>query len=116
MIGLGIDAVDVSRFEQVLARQPRMRDRLFTAGEQLVEATPRLAARFAVKEAVMKALGVGLGAFGWHDVETVRADSGAPELVLRGQAASLAEAGGVTRWVVSITHTDTTAVAVVAAL
>jgi holo-[acyl-carrier protein] synthase len=116
MIGLGIDAVDVSRFEQVLTRQPRMRERLFTRDERAVRATPRLAARFAVKEAVMKALGVGLGAFGWHDVETRRMLSGAPEVVLSGQAASLAADRGITRWMVSLTHTDTTAIAVVTAL
>jgi len=116
VIGLGVDAVDVGRFEEVLARQPRMRERLFTATEQLVQATPRLAARFAVKEAVMKAMGVGIGAFGWHDVETRRTESGAPELVLTGQAASLAAEQGITRWMISLTHTDTTAVAVVTAL
>lgn len=116
MIGLGVDAVDVDRFAEVLARQPRMVGRLFTDGERAFDATPRLAARFAVKEAVMKALGVGFGAFGWHDVETVRTESGAPELVLRGAAAELASGRGVTRWMVSLTHTDTTAVAVVAAL
>lgn len=116
MNGLGIDAVDVDRFAEVLARQPRMAERLFTENERAVAATPRLAARFAVKEAVMKALGVGLGAFAWHDVETIRMESGAPELVLRGAAAELASGRGVTRWLVSLTHTDTTAVAVVAAL
>ena len=116
MIGLGIDAVDVDRFDQLLARQPRMRERLFTDSEREVHATARLAARFAVKEAVMKAMGVGLGAFGWHEVETRRTDSGAPELVLSGQAASLAAEQGITRWMVSLTHTDTTAVAVVTAL
>ena len=116
MIGLGVDAVDVDRFEQVLARTPRMAERLFTDDERSVSATSRLAARFAVKEAVMKAMGVGLGSFGWHDVETVRTESGAPELLVRGGAASLADGLGITRWMVSITHTDTTAVAVVAAL
>lgn len=116
MIGLGVDAVDVDRFESVLARTPKMATRLFTDGELAVAQTPRLAARFAVKEAVMKAMGVGLGAFGWHEVETVRADSGAPELVLSGAAAVLAESLGISRWLVSLTHTDTTAVAVVAAL
>lgn len=116
MTGLGIDAVDVDRFAEVLARQPRMAARLFTENERAVDAAPRLAARFAVKEAVMKALGVGLGAFAWHDVETVRTESGAPELVLRGAAAELALGCGVNKWLVSLTHTDTTAVAVVAAL
>ncbi|MEY2398259.1 MAG: holo-[acyl-carrier protein] synthase [Actinomycetota bacterium] len=116
MIGLGVDAVDVARFDALLQRQPRMRERLFTDRERSVLATPRLAARFAAKEAVMKALGVGLGGFGWHDVETQRTESGAPELVLRGQAALLAGEKGITRWMVSLTHTDTTAIAVVTAL
>ena len=116
MIGLGVDAVDVDRFGEVLARTPRMRTRLFTDGELAVAQTPRLAARFAVKEAVMKAMGVGFGAFGWHEVETVRAESGAPEVVLRGAAAELARTRGISRWLVSLTHTDSTAVAVVAAL
>ncbi|HVV36025.1 MAG TPA: holo-ACP synthase [Acidimicrobiales bacterium] len=116
MIGLGIDAVDVDRFESVLARSPRLADRLFTERERALTPVARLAARFAVKEAVMKAMGVGLGAFGWHEVETVRAESGAPELVLRGSAATLASGQGITRWMVSLSHTDRTAVAVVAAL
>ena len=116
MIGLGVDAVDVGRFEQVLSRTPRMAGRLFTDGELTVAQVSRLAARFAVKEAVMKAMGVGFGAFGWHEVETVRAASGAPDLVLRGAAAELATRRGITRWLVSLTHTDATAVAVVAAL
>ncbi len=55
---------------------------------------PTLAARFAAKEAVMKALGVGLGAFGWADVEVVRAPGGAPDLVVTGRAAALASAAG----------------------
>ncbi|HUR78838.1 MAG TPA: holo-ACP synthase [Acidimicrobiales bacterium] len=116
MIGLGVDAVDVDRFGRVLARTPRMAARLFTDAELSIEQVPRLAARFAVKEAVMKAMGVGFGAFGWHEVETVRAASGAPVVVLRGAAAQLANQHGISRWLVSLTHTDTTAVAVVAAL
>jgi holo-[acyl-carrier protein] synthase len=116
VIALGIDAVDVARFAQVLDRQPRMAQRLFTDDERAVASPNRLAARFAVKEAVMKALGVGIGAFAWHDVETVRLESGAPQLVLRGAAAQLADGKGVNDWLVSLTHTDTTAVAVVAAL
>jgi holo-[acyl-carrier protein] synthase len=116
VIGLGIDAVDVDRFENVLARSPRMAERLFTDGERALTPVARLAARFAVKEAVMKAMGVGFGAFGWHEVETVRSDSGAPQLVLTGAAATLADGQGITRWMVSLSHTDRTAVAVVAAL
>jgi holo-[acyl-carrier protein] synthase len=121
LIGLGIDAVDIVRFRGVLARRPGVVSRLFTADERayaarLADPAPSLAVRFAAKEAVMKALGVGLGAFGWQDVEVVRADSGRPSLVIRGAAAALAEDQGVGKWQVSLTHTAALAEAVVAAL
>lgn len=121
MKGIGIDAVDVDRFRRMLDRRPGMRARLFTEAEldSLVgrhDDAPSLAARFAVREAVMKALGVGLGAFDFHDVEVHRAESGAPELKVSGRARDLAESRGVSRWHVSITHTDSVAMAVVAAL
>src|SRR4051794_13401920 len=108
--GLGVDAVDIERFRESLARRPLLADRLFTDAERTFAArradpVPALAARFAAKEAVMKAFGVGLGAFGFHDVEVVRAESGEPSLVLRNAAADLA-AGRVLR--LSLTHTATT--------
>ena len=71
--GVGIDAVDVERFRTSLARTPGMRERLFVE-EELAYVTPKadpvpsLAARFAAREAVMKAMGLGLGAFGFHEV------------------------------------------------
>ena len=121
MKGLGIDAVEVDRFRHVLHRTPGVARRLFTDGERAYGArysdpAPRLAARFAAKEAVMKSLGVGLGAFSFHDVEVVRAPSGAPSVRLSGRAAALAANLGVTGFRLSITHTDRTAEAVVAAL
>jgi holo-[acyl-carrier protein] synthase len=121
VIGLGIDAVDIGRFRAVLARRPGMAARLFTPGErelaaQRADPTPTLAARFAAKEAVMKALGVGLGAFGWQEVEVIRLDGGQPALVVSGAAAALASEQGVGKWRVSLTHTDALAGAVVAAL
>jgi holo-[acyl-carrier protein] synthase len=121
VIGLGIDAVDIGRFREVLARRPGMEARLFTPGERryaagLVDPTPSLAARFAAKEAVMKALGVGLGAFGWQDVEVVRLAGGQPSLVMTGAAAALASDQGVGNWRISLTHTAALAEAVVAAL
>ncbi len=121
MIGIGIDAVDVGRFRAVLARQPRLAERMFTDRERAYGArardpAPRLAARFAAKEAVMKALGVGLGAFDFHDVEVVNAPSGQPSLVLTGRAAALAADRGVTGWRLSLTHTETVAEAVAVAL
>jgi holo-[acyl-carrier protein] synthase len=97
-------------------------DRLFTEGEQRYayehhDPVSRLAVRFGAKEAVMKALGAGLGAFAFRDVEVVRDDdSGAPSLALHGAAAARATARGVLAWHVSLTHTDTTAMAVVLAL
>lgn len=121
MIGLGLDAVEIARFRRVLARTPGIVDRLFTDderayGARFADPAPRLAARFAAKEAVMKALGVGLGAFDFRDVEVRNAPGGAPSLRLTGRAAALAGDLGVTTMRVSITHTDSVAEAVVAAL
>ncbi len=117
VIGVGIDAVDVERFRAMIERRDGLVARLFTEGEAAAAAgsAQRLGARFAAKEAVMKALGVGLGAFGFHDVEVVRQESGEPVLVLRGPAAELAAARGVRTWHVSLTHTALTAQAVVIA-
>ena len=120
-VGLGLDLVDIARFGAVLARRPSASRRLFTDGERAYAATlanpvPSLAARFAAKEAVMKALGVGLGAFAFVDVEIERQPSGEPVLVLAGRAAQLASERHVRSWLVSLTHTDTAAAAVVVAL
>ncbi len=120
IIGIGIDLVDIDRFRRSLERTPSMRARLFTADELEYVAPQRddaasLAARFAAREAVMKALGLGLGAFGFHDVWVERAESGAPTLTVTGTALRLAEEAGVRRWHLSLTHSDTTAGAYVVA-
>lgn len=120
MIGLGIDAVDIRRFGRALERTPRLAERLFTDGERTMaarraDAPATLAARFAVREATMKALGVGLGAFDFQDVSVHSAPNGRPSLLVGGRAAELARARGVTAWHVSLSHTDDLAVAVVAA-
>jgi holo-[acyl-carrier protein] synthase len=120
LIGIGLDAVEIPRFREVLARRPAMERRLFTEAERAYgragpDPAPRLAARFAAKEATMKALGVGLGAFTFHDVEVVHGPDGAPSLRVTGRAAALAEEKGVGAWLVSITHTDRLALAVVTA-
>lgn len=120
-VGVGVDAVDVDRMRRVLARTPGFARRVFTEAERAHAArrrdpAQRLAARFAAKEAAMKALGVGLGAFALGEVEVVVAESGAPRLVLHGAAARLAAEREVTSWLVSLTHTEHTAVAVVVAL
>ena len=121
MIGIGIDLVDVDRFRTVLERTPSMADRLFTDSErayanQSDDPAMRLAARFAAKEAALKALGLGLGGMRMSEVEVVRHDDGRPELVLHGDAADVATTHGVTRWLVTISHTDKLAQATVVAL
>ena len=120
VIGIGVDAVDIQRFRTSLTRTPTMRERLFTQVEldyvaPKSDPVPSLAARFAAREAVMKALGVGLGAFGFHEAWVDRKDSGEPSLVIEGAALALAAAAGVTTWHLSITHTDTLAIAYVVA-
>jgi len=120
-VGLGLDLVDIPRFAAVLARRPAIFERLFTAGERayaisLANPVPSLAARFAAKEAVMKALGVGLGAFAFNEVEVQRQPSGQPRLVLTGRAAELSAERAVRQWLISLTHTSTAAAAVVLAL
>lgn len=118
--GVGVDAVDVARFRAVLARRPTVADRLFTDEERrYAEAArdpgPRYAVRFAAKEAALKAFGVGVGAADFRELEVVRAEGGAPGLVLRGRAAALAQRLGVARCHLSLTHTDLVAVATVVA-
>lgn len=121
VVGVGIDLVDVDRFRASLERTPSMIERMFTPGERdyallANDPTERFAVRFAAKEAVMKALGVGLGAFGFHDVEVVREDGGNPLLGVYGPAEQLARQRGVTAWQISLTHTNLSAGAVVIAL
>lgn len=120
MIGIGVDVVDIDRFRRSLERTPTMRRRLFTDAELAyvepqADPVPSLAARFAAREAVMKSLGLGLGAFGFHDVWVERAASGAPSLAIAGRAAELAAHAGVVRWHLSLTHSDLVAVAYVVA-
>ena len=115
MVGIGIDIVDVPRFEKVLARRPKIVDRLFTEGEKLdTKLKPqRLAARFAAKEAVMKACGVGVGSTGWKTIEVKKMRSGAPMVVLHGTAQDLADRVGIKHMHITLTHTDMTAAAFV---
>lgn len=118
--GHGIDVVEVERFRVSLARTPSMRERLFTPGEladvaRAADPVPSLAVRFAAREATMKAMGLGLGAFGFHDVWVERRASGEPVLRVSGRALELADERGITRWWVSLTHSTLVAVASVIA-
>ena len=118
--GIGVDAVDVERFRTALTRTVSMRERLFTAMElaelaERADQVPSLAARFAAREAVMKAMGVGLGAFGFHDVWVECEESGRPILRVTAAALDLARERGIGAWHLSLTHTDSTAIAYVVA-
>ena len=120
VIGIGVDLVDIDRFRRSLERTPSMRTRLFTEVElayvdRQADPVPSLAARFAAREAVMKSLGVGLGAFGFHDVWVERDPSGRPSLAITGRASELATAAGVVTWHLSLTHGDVMAAAYVIA-
>ncbi|MDA8287638.1 MAG: holo-ACP synthase [Actinomycetota bacterium] len=116
--GIGLDLVEIERFRAVLDRRPRIAERLFCEHERAAAArradpVPSLAARFAAKEAVMKALGVGLGAFDFAEVCVHRLESGAPRLELTGRAAQLVALLGVEFLDVSLSHTTKMAGAVV---
>ena len=118
--GHGIDVVDIDHFRRSLERTPSMRQRLFTEHELAdlagaVDPVPSLAVRFAAREAVMKAMGLGLGAFGFHDVWVRREASGAPTLCVTGRALELAAERGITAWHLSLTHTRLVAMASVIA-
>jgi len=102
IVGVGVDVCDVARFESSLRRTPELRERLFTTGERGL--TPdSLAARFAAKEALAKALGAPAG-LAWQDAEVVTEPSGRPVLVLRGSVLAMAEQLGVARTHVSLSH------------
>jgi holo-[acyl-carrier protein] synthase len=116
-VGIGVDIVDVRRFDQLMARRPALEARLFTPAERrdAAERPERLAARFAAKEAVLKTLGVGLFVTSWHSIEIHRDEYGAPSVRLHGTAAELATSRGVGSMRVSMSHTDTMAAAFVVA-
>lgn len=120
VIGVGIDAVEIRRFRDALERRPLMADRLFSGAERTLagrrsDPVPTLAARFAAKEAAMKALSTGLGGVDFADIEVLASSDGAPRLAISGRAAVRASALGVRNWHVSLSHTETLATAVVVA-
>jgi len=111
IVGVGIDVVDVARFGETLERTPAIRARLFTAAEQ-ERPLASLAARFAAKEALAKALGAPAG-LAWLDAEVVNAPSGDPRLDLSGSVAARAAELGVRDVHVSLSHDAGIASAVV---
>lgn len=119
IVGIGVDVVDLARFDRSLERTPALAPRLFRDDELVLrDGSPRgrhsLAARFAAKEALIKSLGGSTGVR-WHDVLVVSDDQGAPSLVLSGGALALADSRGVTRLHLSLSHDGGVAVAYVVA-
>ena len=113
IVGVGIDVVDVERFVATMERTPGFVDRVFTESERHV-GPASLAARFAAKEAVAKALGAP-GGLRWHDCEVHTADSGQPWLVIHGTVAARAATLGIRTWHLSMSHDAGIASAVVIA-
>jgi len=111
VIGVGIDVVDIERFMASLERTPGLRERLFTPAEA-TRPPASLAARFAAKEAVAKALGAPTG-MAWHDAEVISESSGRPLLELRGSVQARADQLGVRSVHLSLSHDAGIASAVV---
>ncbi len=121
VVAVGTDLVDIDRIRQTIERQPRFIERVFTETERtycLARKDPaeRFAARFAAKEAVLKALGVGLGGADFHDIEVQKLATGAPQLVISGRAQELATAAGIVGWLITMSHSDGLAHVLVAGL
>ena len=111
VLGVGIDVCDIARFEASLARTPGLLQRLFTPHE--ADRPPAsLAARFAAKEALAKALGAPVG-MAWHDAEVVSEESGRPRFDLRGTVLARAAELGATSVHLSLSHDAGIASAVV---
>jgi len=118
IVSIGIDIIEVARIREVLLRSPRFRERVFTAAERAycdsrgVAAAQHYAARFAAKEAALKALQTGWrGGIGWQDVEIGSLESGAPILVFHGLVRELFEKSGATAAHLSLSHTSEHAIA-----
>ena len=118
----GVDLVEVARIAEIRTRHSdRFLTRVFTDAEREYaldsrRADERLAARFAAKEAVMKALGTGLAdGIRWTDVEVTRDNAGRPSIALHARAAEIAANRGISTWLISLSHTREMAIASVIA-
>ena len=115
-LATGVDLLEIERLRGAIATHgEKFLQRIFTqreldANQNKVES---LAGRFAAKEAVAKALGCGIGDVAWKEIEILRAESGAPQLVLHGAAERLAREQGLTTWSLSLSHSQSHAVAMV---
>ena len=122
ILGIGIDISEIGRIRDSHQKYgDRFIERILLPAEidyclKHKDPAPSLAARFAAKEAALKALGLGLGGMPMYDIEVVRDGLGPPRLVLHGAAAEVAREAGVRRWLVTMSHTSTLAQATVVAL
>lgn len=119
ILGLGVDLADIERVGHVLTKYPRFAERCFTDHEQeyafrFAKPERRLAARFAGKEAVMKSMGTGWRRIRWRDIEIT--GGGKPTVRMAGAAEARAAMLGVTEVLVTITHTDTSALVMAVAV
>jgi holo-[acyl-carrier protein] synthase len=113
IVGVGIDVAEIERLSRALRRTPALADRLFTERERGLPIRS-LAARFAAKEALAKALGAPRGLL-WTDAEVVTGPDGRPSLEVTGTVADAARKAGVTRWHLSLSHDGGIATAIVIA-
>ena len=117
LAGIGVDMVEIARMEKVIARRPNFTKRVFTKSERaycdrMARPAQHYAARFAAREAVLKALGTGFSrGVGFADVSVSRNDAGRPEVVLSGRAYEIANEQGVTEVALSLSYTHDVAVA-----
>jgi holo-[acyl-carrier protein] synthase len=118
IVGIGVDIVDLARFERALSRTPRLAPRLFTDAERVSDGAPlplrSLAGRFAAKEALIKALGGSTG-IGWHDIPVIRDDDRNPSFALAPRARALLSERGIRSVHLSMAHDAGIAIAYVVA-
>ena len=119
VISVGVDVVDIERMRWALERTPALRQRVFgevdVAGVAEANDASSLAARFAAKEATLKALGGHIEGFSWHDIQVARPDRSAPVLQVTGGAEAAASRLGIDYWHLSLSHDGGVAVAFVVA-
>ena len=113
IVGIGVDVVDLARFERAIGRTPALSERLFTPAER-TKSVRSLAGRFAAKEALIKALGGSAGVT-WQDMEVVSDGERNPSFLLHGAVAELAAARGITDVHLSMSHDAGIAIAYVIA-
>lgn len=114
--GVGTDIVEIERLKKIVERTPKMLQRVFTAEEikyceKKGNMMQSFAARFAAKEAILKAVGTGIVGFSWTDMDISNLKSGKPVVTLSGRMAKFAEKNGITKVEISFSHVEETAVA-----